>query len=520
MYTSDESGNGKTFEIFRQIKDEEYDCFNLSPYLKDSKLIERLTRIFKPGYVEKIKHIIFKVEAIDFKSDIEVYRLNKFLFNFSCFKMIQILDIVYYFPKNIKIHVEISNNFKNRLFKILDSINCNEIKYCKFNLQNIEIGKKFYYKFQKFSNYISLFTEFQNNKSEIIDADQINKLFIETKFKIYGKKEILELLDQNVIQKINSENESFELQKKYYPVLQYIKKNKTNSNFLFPKISLTYRSLEQYIDFVNKEFDLFYSKNRKTNTIPQLHNLLIEIFEFYFVIVFCLPNGKTCQNLAENLKHLYLKYEKKFSFFTKSMESICSSKQGKEIRKKKQSIRIKIEEIQKTIKLKKQVIKKHDNMPLLVKKNNTIDMRENTKKFENEKGFVLTPDNYKKIIIIDKKLKSGNPLIIMGETGCGKTFLLEYYAKVFLKDSNTFFKYVLHQGVTEQEFSKKIEEYIKVAKSIKNKNIFVFFDEINTSNLQTLISEIMIDRIYSFGSDKCNLFIFAFCNWSRSEASG
>ncbi|CAD7928680.1 unnamed protein product, partial [Amoebophrya sp. A120] len=45
-------------------------------------------------------------------------------------------------------------------------------------------------------------------------------------------------------------------------------------------------------------------------------------------------------------------------------------------------------------------------------------------------AFVLSRDVCQKIIAIHMRFSAGLPVFISGETGIGKTALLEYYAKV------------------------------------------------------------------------------------------
>ena len=43
-----------------------------------------------------------------------------------------------------------------------------------------------------------------------------------------------------------------------------------------------------------------------------------------------------------------------------------------------------------------------------------------------DESYVLTTDNVKKIMAIYMRFRCGNPVIIMGETGCGKTRLVKF----------------------------------------------------------------------------------------------
>ena len=43
-----------------------------------------------------------------------------------------------------------------------------------------------------------------------------------------------------------------------------------------------------------------------------------------------------------------------------------------------------------------------------------------------DESYVLTTDNVKKIMAIYMRFRCGIPVIIMGETGCGKTRLIKF----------------------------------------------------------------------------------------------
>jgi MoxR-like ATPase len=62
--------------------------------------------------------------------------------------------------------------------------------------------------------------------------------------------------------------------------------------------------------------------------------------------------------------------------------------------------------------------------------------------------YVLTPDNFLKMALIALRAEAGVPVIIMGETGCGKTSLLKNLA---LYCGVEFFCVTLHAGTSEDE---------------------------------------------------------------------
>jgi MoxR-like ATPase len=85
----------------------------------------------------------------------------------------------------------------------------------------------------------------------------------------------------------------------------------------------------------------------------------------------------------------------------------------------------------------------------------------------------------------------------MGETGCGKTFLLKYIAEVIYGNKAVFFSTTLYYGFKENDFVNFMDEIIDLADKHPKLDIWVFFDEFNTSELQNIICELMNDRTFS-----------------------
>ena len=102
-------------------------------------------------------------------------------------------------------------------------------------------------------------------------------------------------------------------------------------------------------------------------------------------------------------------------------------------------------------------------------------------------SYALTPDNILKMILIILRVRVNVPVIIMGETGCGKTSLVRYLANTC---GVQFHKLDLHAGISEDEVIAFITEKESYVKDIKAQ-IWIFLDEINTCDHLGLISDIM-----------------------------
>jgi ABC-type oligopeptide transport system ATPase subunit len=134
---------------------------------------------------------------------------------------------------------------------------------------------------------------------------------------------------------------------------------------------------------------------------------------------------------------------------------------------------------------------------------------------QKKRRFMFTADNYIKIRLIKLRADLGIPLILMGESGCGKTFLLEFLAETLLQEK--FRCLVLHSGIKEQDFEEFVKKCIQEAKRDYKKNLWMFFDEINTTPLISNITELLTQRQAHFNTEENirlpeNIIIVCACN--------
>ena len=177
------------------------------------------------------------------------------------------------------------------------------------------------------------------------------------------------------------------------------------------------------------------------------------------------------------------------------------------------------------------------------------------KKFEKKYiigNYIYTPDNFIKVILILMRLRAKVPVIMMGETGCGKTYLIQMAYKLITKGKKSLKILNIHAGTDDNDiikFIKKVEEEVKkededllneemneydnypekdkkefekyktrdeqkliYKEKISKRQIWIFFDEINTCNSMGLLSEILCHN--SIRGKKINeRFVFiAACN--------
>ena len=173
--------------------------------------------------------------------------------------------------------------------------------------------------------------------------------------------------------------------------------------------------------------------------------------------------------------------------------------------------------------------------------------------------YALTADNYIKMVLILNRINSDIPVILMGETGCGKTSLIKILANIIFKGDLTNLKILnIHSGIEDNEIIQLLEQIIRDSqlednarltsamdefnsydiefqnkylasinktkekliedfkKEINQQKKWIFFDEINASNSMGLLSEILCKKSY-LGKKIPEKFVFlAACNPYRA----
>ncbi|XP_033998789.1 E3 ubiquitin-protein ligase rnf213-alpha isoform X4 [Trematomus bernacchii] len=141
-----------------------------------------------------------------------------------------------------------------------------------------------------------------------------------------------------------------------------------------------------------------------------------------------------------------------------------------------------------------------------------------------DETYELTTDNILKMLAIHMRFRCGIPVIIMGETGCGKTRLIKFLCELRRSGVATEnMKLVkVHGGTTSEMIYTKIREAQDLASINKGDYGFesvLFFDEANTTDAISSIKEVLCDKTVkgeSLTSD-CGLQIIAACNPYRKH---
>lgn len=128
---------------------------------------------------------------------------------------------------------------------------------------------------------------------------------------------------------------------------------------------------------------------------------------------------------------------------------------------------------------------------------------------EISKTYALTPDNLLKMVLIVLRIQGRQPIIIMGETGCGKTSLIRYLSVICQVDFQIL---SIHAGVTEETIEGKITSCDNKAKENLERSYWLFLDEINTCDHLGLICDALCHHHCKGKLLSPNLKILAACN--------
>ncbi|XP_060597648.1 E3 ubiquitin-protein ligase rnf213-alpha-like, partial [Ruditapes philippinarum] len=142
--------------------------------------------------------------------------------------------------------------------------------------------------------------------------------------------------------------------------------------------------------------------------------------------------------------------------------------------------------------------------------------------------YELTTDNVKKIMAIYMRFRCDIPVIIMGETGCGKTRLVKFMCSLQQPPGVNMTNMILmkvHGGTTNKDIIRKVKQAEKIAQTNKDEYgdqvyTVLFFDEANTTEAIGLIKEIMCDKSMEGKKLKLceNLKMVAACNPYRKHS--
>ena len=136
---------------------------------------------------------------------------------------------------------------------------------------------------------------------------------------------------------------------------------------------------------------------------------------------------------------------------------------------------------------------------------------------DDECEYVITVDNFRKMILIIYRIMANIPVILMGETGCGKTALIKKLNQI-LNNGELNLKII---NIDPSYDDNKITDLMNDANKEAKKNIgdmyWIFFDEINTCDSLSLITEIFVNHSYNGIKLLENIRLIGACNPYRKR---
>jgi hypothetical protein len=148
--------------------------------------------------------------------------------------------------------------------------------------------------------------------------------------------------------------------------------------------------------------------------------------------------------------------------------------------------------------------------------------------------FWCTPDTILRFCMLCSFCQSSIPVVLEGETGCGKTFFVREFARLMNMHLQSFDCHPSYDaGADEDEIERWMTESVQKCKSDAERKgqaggnqvtAVIFFDEVNCSGVSQLIKSIISDRSYFDRNKKkmCHvpsyIYIIGACNPSKSVA--
>ena len=478
--------------------------------------------------------------------------MTEFLFWILIGNLYKINEEIIYLPKDTEIYIEIPNgpiNFfeKISILKLIPQIPENKLSIN--NLDPLIVSREINSKVQIVCNFLKIFKEKKIDDYNLnipgVTLDQIKE----------GNSQIIDA-------KVIPQNECQEL------IFEAIKENNKNNKFI------NYYQIQTFIDFLAYEL-IKFNNNIHFNVISLVEkhlrsfiiDRLIKLSKYFAEVSFSkiIDEQKYAYNMQyaqydeddDNIKGVnyldidkyYLdsfdKIEQSLIFFHGSSNQTFSYITNKSQNSQEYNIILSLINSQYKNNYKRFPEYNNEkfyflqelklflgiNNPLRnVDKNQYDIIREKKSLEEISNYYAFSSYNYNKMILILLHLRANIPIIMMGETGCGKTALIkQLYELKNNGNSNTMKILKINEETTDDDiinFIEKILPEAEILEEIENKNksqrdnqkilyekkkIWVFLDEINKCKSMKIISELMLHHSYLGKSLSSNIVFIGAC---------
>ena len=458
VITSDICGLGKSYKIKRMIEkdNKQYFHFILGGIITKAVIFQKLSRLLKKIKKENKNSYQNVAIHLDLTESKEPSIINEFLFSFLITKFYTNNENIIYIPKDIDIYIEIPNCFEDFISQ-LGLINSKI-----FTIENIKIDN--IRKPDLSDNIINIFNRLSGIESNNKIEKFIKEYIANNKFS-YHQIQIFIKLFISQFNKFESE------------LIVYFGENIVTEKFLEEFAEFTnYFTLGSFVKLLMKNSDDL-NKKKYIDFFSQMHDNDLKEIKF-------IPRIK---KINDKLLYEKLIIEEKPST-------------------KYQGSKYYLQRIKEIFDLPNDVEKEEGNLKSLLSILN----------YEKD-NYVITNDNFKKMILLAYRIKANIPVIIMGETGCGKTALIIKLNQI-LNNGEISVKIInIHPWITDEDICKDIKEINEEAKKNKDKEIWILFDEINTCLSLSLLNEILINRTYNGEKISENIRLIGACNPYRKR---
>jgi len=551
IISSDESGVGKSTQIKLEIKklNKDYIYFPFGGVFKREEVFERLKNL------DINNNSIIHLDLYDTdQNDL----MMEFLFSILITKLYGQNEDIFYLPKEVEIRVEIPNgfiDFKSK-FPILQIFK--EEKLIIKKLPPLIVPQDF------FSNNIQIVANYLKdfNENKIDETDLYFEKITPEDFYHYETRENAQILTQGQCQDLIFEKIIDKIpQPNYYQITSFIdvlatQFKKFNQNFyLNAHMMKMFKNdntrkirsfiVESFIKLTNHFIEGAFTKlvkKKKTNNLK---------FGEYNENK---DNEEAIKDLSTN-KHSVVSFKDinpSLLFFHEGNGQLFSiiTNKNKDDSEYKDLYNLKNYQVRnqdEAVDLPD--YKSYTHLQFLNELKDILDVKNPVRRIDARKGeksleeiagnYVFTADNFVKMVIILLKIRAKIPVIMMGETGCGKTSLIRKLSEM-INDGECKMKIKnIHAGITDTDIIDFInKEVIIEAKKLKKieddkisyhetrkeiyfpKKLWVFLDEINTCKSMGLISELMCKNSCQGEKLPDNIVFIAACNPYRHREKG
>ena len=471
---------------------------------------------------------------------------------------------IFFLPKNIPIKVEIPNTFINffEKFPILNLFNITEIKIA--NLAPLIVPNNISCNIEVVANYLKALKENKINEFDLIFPGITPVDFEKHKFRDKISKKLKKnnpSIKPELISVADCQKLIFDIIKEkikepnYYQIISFInvlavQLKKLNQNFYlnaFELINNYKQSICNVRTFIVTSFiklTSHFTEGAFTNLLQEQTQVSKSQFGIYDEDK---DLNNAINNLAKDVKDVisFDKINPSLIFFhekTAETFSIITNK-PKEDEEYKKMLGLRNSQFdygQKGFDSLKDY-RHFDQVQFLEELKEILDVKTPVKKGEIPGrisleeicgDYVITADNFVKMVLILIRIRSGIPVIMMGETGCGKTSLIRKLSEMKNDGQKDKMKIMnIHAGTNDNDIIKfinksvipdakrilqnekeEMERYLANNQFFEYTKVWVFLDEINTSKSMGLISELMCKHTCQGEPLPENIVFIAACN--------